>query len=143
MADPRTALAPAGAAAVAPEHRGRLAVADRAVQRIAAAAATEVEGTRRTTGSGPRSTAAAVGDALGAVLGRAYPDVECSVAGRRARVRVEVAAVWPHPAPQVAARVREHVRARLEELADLSVDDVSVVVATYLPPTAAAQRRVQ
>nr|WP_240896973.1 Asp23/Gls24 family envelope stress response protein [Kineococcus vitellinus] len=119
-----------------------MTVSDRAVARIATAAAGEVEGTRRTAATGPRTAATAVSGVLDSVLGRVYPDVDCTVAGRRARVRVEVAAVWPHPAPQVAARVREHVRARLEELADVRVDDVSVVVATYLPPTAAARRRV-
>jgi uncharacterized alkaline shock family protein YloU len=110
-----------------PGDRGRLVVADRAVTRIAEAAAF-VPGTARRSG------------VVGSVLGRNYPDVSCTVAGRRARVGVEVAGVWPHPAPEIAARVRDAVRTALQEFAGLTVDDVSVVVADYLPEPETTRR---
>lgn len=102
-------------------------MADRAVGRIAEAAA-RVPGTGRTTG------------VVGGVLGRNYPEVSCTVAGRRVRVRVEVAALWPHPAPEVAARVRTSVRSALVDLADMVVDDVTVLVADYLDEAVTVRR---
>jgi uncharacterized alkaline shock family protein YloU len=124
-----------------PGQRGRLVVSERAVSRIAEAAAL-VDGTRRTDAGRPRTTAGAVAGVVDDVLGRSYPDVDCTVAGHRARVRVEVAAVWPQPAPQVAARVRASVGEALARLAGMTVDDVSVVVATYLTDRPATTRRV-
>lgn len=124
-----------------PGTRGRLVVSERAVARIAEAAAL-VPGTRRTGAAHPKTAAATVSGVVDGVLGRSYPDVDATVAGRRARVRVEVAAVWPHPAPQVAARVRDAVGEALNRLAGMTVDDVSVVVATYLTDRPDTARRV-
>ena len=122
-------------------ERGRLVVSERAVSRIVEAAAT-VPGTLRTSNAGSRSAAAAVSDVVDSVLGRSYPDVDCTVAGHRARVRVEVAAVWPVPAPQVAARVQQAVTEALDRYAGMTADDVSVVVATYVTDQPDSTRRV-
>lgn len=124
-----------------PAERGRLVVSERAVARIAEAAAL-VPGTRRTGSAHPRTAAAAVSGVVDSVLGRSYPDVDCTVAGHRARVQVEVAAVWPHPAPAVAARVQTAVADALTTYAGMTVDDVSVVVATYLSDRPEPTRRV-
>jgi uncharacterized alkaline shock family protein YloU len=122
-------------------ERGRLVVSERAVSRIVEAAAT-VAGTRRTSSANPRTAAAAVSGVVDSVLGRSYPDVDCTVAGHRARVRVEVAAVWPVPAPQVATRVQAAVTEALDRYAGMTADDVSVVVATYVTDQPETTRRV-
>ncbi|WP_369054244.1 Asp23/Gls24 family envelope stress response protein [Kineococcus terrestris] len=134
------------AVATAPEQRGRLVVHDRVVQRIAEAAAAGVPGTTRTGGTGSGGAGARVAGALDTVLGRAYPSVDCTVAGHRARLRVQVAAVWPHPAAQVAAAVRDAVRDAVTALAATTVDAVEVTVATYVTAERAGTtgtRRVQ
>ncbi|WP_432574305.1 Asp23/Gls24 family envelope stress response protein [Kineococcus sp. SYSU DK005] len=134
------ALTPARAAVGAPSAeaaaemggRGHLVVQDRAVQRIAEAAAVEVEGV---------APAGATTGAIGNALGRDYPRVDCEVAGHRVRVRLEIVTVWPHSAAEVAAAVGDHVRERLRVLAGMSVDSTRVTVARVAPPTTAAPRR--
>lgn len=114
--------------------RGSLAVKDKAVERITAAAVREVPGvvpSDQTTG------------AIGTALGRDYPRVQVEVAGRRARVHVDVVTAWPRPAADVAAAVRDHVADRLHVLAGLDVDVVDVSVAKVVRPTAPERRRVQ
>ncbi|WP_328291266.1 Asp23/Gls24 family envelope stress response protein [Kineococcus sp. NBC_00420] len=114
--------------------RGSLEVKDKAVERIAAAAVLQVPGV------------IAAGEATGTiatVLGRAYPRVDVHVAGRRARVHVDVVTAWPRSAAEVAAAVRAHVSDRLHALADLDVDAVDVAVAKVIRPTTPDRRRVQ
>lgn len=125
-----------GPGAVDPAHvdpagRGRLVVADRAVERIAQAAASTVSGSVRT------GSTDAVGGAVDAALRatalkRAYPTADCTRAGNRVRVQVEVAARWPVAAPDLAARVRHHVVDELTRLAGVVVDACDVTVATYV-----------
>jgi len=114
--------------------RGSLDVKDKAVERIAQAAVSEVSGV------------IAAGEATGTIataLGRAYPRVEVHVAGRRARVHIDIVTAWPRPAADVAAAVRDHVADRLHALADLEVDVVDVAVAKVVRPTTPDMRRVQ
>lgn len=114
--------------------RGSLEVKDKAVERIAQAAVSEVSGV------------IAAGEATGTIataLGRAYPRVEVHVAGRRARVHIDIVTAWPRPAADVAAAVRDHVADRLHALADLDVDVVDVAVAKVVRPTTPDRRRVQ
>lgn len=115
-------------------RRGSLVVSDKAVQRIAAAAALEVPGVA------PRSTSAS---ALGSALGRTYPRVDCQVAGHRVRAEVQIVTHWPQPAARVAAEVREHVAQRLRTLAALEADSVEVHVEKVVRPTTPERRRVQ
>ncbi|WP_208972294.1 Asp23/Gls24 family envelope stress response protein, partial [Kineococcus rubinsiae] len=115
-------------------RRGTLRVADRAVERIAEAAALEVPGVAPS-GAGTGT--------LGTALGRAYPRVGCQVAGRRVRADVEIATRWPQPADRVAAAVREHVTERLSTLAALDVDAVDVRVAEVVRLVARDARRVR
>jgi uncharacterized alkaline shock family protein YloU len=81
-----------------------------------------------------RHAAATASHSTGPRLTRTkLPDVEVEVAGQRARVRAWVAAAWPEPAADVAARVRDAVRGELERLVGVSVDDLVVTVAAVLP----------
>lgn len=106
-----------------PSERGRLSVADRALQKIVTAAALEVDGVAPG-GSG----------GLGRLFGSGYPSVVLEHAGSRVRVEVDVASVWPHPAARVAADVRTAVARRLDELAAVSADAVSVTVRDVVRP---------
>lgn len=117
-----------------PGERGTLVIKDRAVQRIAEAAALQVPGVvpaAQSTGS------------IGAALGRAYPRVDCDVAGGRVRAEVEIVGLWPVPATQLGAQVRAAVTEQLEQLAGLRVDAVDVTIAKVVRVAAPPRRRVQ
>jgi len=116
-------------AATDPAHRGRLVVHDRVVERIATAAACEVDGVVRSGGT------------LDGVVGRRYPRAEARTAGSRTRVDLTVAVVWPTPLPRALGEVREHVRDRLRALAGLEADAVDVVAATLVSGTDAEPAR--
>jgi len=117
-----------------PGERGSLIIRDRAVQRIAAAAALAVPGVV----PAGQST-----NSLNAALGRAYPRVGCDVAGGRVRAEVEIVGRWPTSAPELGAQVRQAVTDQLRALAGLRVDAVDVTIAKIVRVTAAPPRRVQ
>jgi uncharacterized alkaline shock family protein YloU len=117
-----------------PGERGNLIIKDRAVQRIAEAAALSVPGV---------VPAAQSTNTLNAALGRAYPRVDCEVAGGRVRAEVEIVGLWPTPAPQLGAQVRQTVTDQLQRLAGLRVDAVDVTIAKMIRTAAAPRRRVQ
>lgn len=118
VADPR-ALAAATAAPI-PEpssvpiggDRGRLDIAQRAVERIA-------EITARRHGAVVRRDA---------VLGRGLPKACAAIAGRRTRVEVRVAAAWGRPLSEVATEVRQAVTTDIERFTALGVDRVDVEI---------------
>ena len=114
-----------------PAQRGRLVIADRVVERIATAAAGEVQGV------------ASQGSGLDQVLGHGYPKAKATVAGDRARVHVQIAVFWPHPLGQVCGQVRDEVRDRLTKLIGVRVDAVDVTAAKVMRATKPEQRRVQ
>lgn len=115
-----------------PGQRGTLTIAPKVVERVAAIAASSVAGV--TTPEGSR---------LGQVLHRTYPRVEVEVAGDRAVLALEVAAVWPTPLPSVAADVAHTVREELGRLAGVKVDRMTVRVADVIKPTPTNRKRVQ
>ncbi len=117
-----------------PGARGNLIIKDRAVQRIAEAAALSVPGV---------VPAAQSTNTLNAALGRAYPRVDCEVAGDRVRAEVEIVGLWPTPAPQLGAQVRQAVTDQLQRLAGLRVDAIDVTIAKMIRAAAAPRRRVQ
>lgn len=117
-----------------PGCRGSLLIKGRAVQRIAEAAALGV------TGVAPADKST---NALNSALGRAYPRVDCDVAGGRVRAELEIVGVWPTPAPLLAGQVRDAVTDQLERLAGLTVDAVDVTIAKIIRMQAAPRRRVQ
>ncbi len=130
-AAPPTPGARPAAALPDPAERGRLDIAERVIERLATIAAGEVPGVRR------------VGSGLEGVVGRQYPNVRAEVAGGHARVRVDIAVVWPAPLGRTAAAVRDRVRDQLQSLAGMTVDAVDVTVATVTQPAAPNERRVQ
>lgn len=142
MAEPGAAVLVAGEVLVEPGSRGRLTVADRVVQRIAEAAAAGVDGVApRTSSNG--SLAGDVTTAVGGALGRSLPRASCVRAGTRVRVEVEVATLWPRPAAEVAALVRDGVAERLQTLAGVRVDAVAVTVAKVVRSATPARVRVR
>ena len=102
--------------------RGTVTVRDKAVQRIARAAACEVGGVHEH------------GSRLGVLGGRTLPAVDVEVSDGQARARVELAVAWPRPCRTVADGVRSRVRWALSELAGLGVDTVDVTISTILTP---------
>ncbi len=114
-----------------PGARGRLVIADKAVERIASGAAREVPAVHPTgarLGLPPRTSS--------------LPSASATVAGGRSRVKVEVAIRWPASAATAAAAVRDHVQERVATLTGMTVDGVDVVVADVVH-AASETRRVQ
>lgn len=91
-------------------------VAPKVVERLAVAAAREVD-----------ATAAARGGLAGLVRGD-LPRATAVVAGNTSRLSVEIAVRWPESLADVAARTRHHVTTRVGALAgvDVTACDVSV-----------------
>lgn len=122
MTRPETALAPA-------EERGTTTLADVVVERVAAAAAAEVQaayGLRRHL----------VGKAVGRPAVRADVDLDGSVASLTLALAVE----YPAPVRPVTRDVRTHVTARVRELCDVTVDHIDITVASLPRPTATVRR---
>ncbi|MFC4127757.1 Asp23/Gls24 family envelope stress response protein [Nocardia rhizosphaerae] len=99
------------------ELPGRTTVGERAVRRIAAAAAAEVDGV--------------------------VPDVrvDAEVAGTSAGLRVRLPVRYPSPVARVAEQCRGHLIARVTELTGLAVPFVEIEVTALVAQT--AQRRVR
>lgn len=117
----RDGLAPAA-------ERGHLDVRPRVVEKVARRAAGEVDGVVPSTAGR---------------LGRTHlPDVSSSVHGRRTRLDVAVALRWGLPAADVAARVRDHVTTRVQQLTGLTVAGVDVSVDALVVPTTETAGRV-
>ena len=78
-------------------------------------------------------------------LGALTADLEATQAnlGGRARVELQVASVWPHPAARVAADVREAVTSQLARLAAVQADAVSVTVDAVVRTSAPERARVR
>ncbi|ROR92322.1 Asp23/Gls24 family envelope stress response protein [Nocardioides aurantiacus] len=112
----------------APEERGRTVIADRVVERIASAAAGEVESTVDSRGG------------FGRLVRGRLPSAEAVVAGRTSRISVEVGAVWPASLSQLTARVRDHVGERVHTLTGVEVTAVDVTVADVVHSTAPSRR---
>ncbi|MGZ0145888.1 Asp23/Gls24 family envelope stress response protein [Kribbella sp. WER1] len=90
--------------------RGRLEIAQRAVERIAEITARRHGGVVRRDG----------------VLGRGLPKARAVVAGRRTRIELQVAAAWGRPLAEVAAEVQQAVTEDVERFTGLGVDRVDV-----------------
>lgn len=126
----------AAAASAEPGQRGSLKIADRVVEKIATAAAAEVDGVQRSTASG-------IDGAFEDALGRALPKASATVAGNHVTVRLQIETVWPLPLAQTAKTVRDHVRERLTFLVGFQVDRVDVTIAKVSAPQPQQQRRVE
>ncbi|MEX5719279.1 Asp23/Gls24 family envelope stress response protein [Geodermatophilus maliterrae] len=128
----RTPSVATPSAAADPGTRGRLHVADRVVERIAAQAAAEVD---RATGA-PRRV-------LGLSLGSAdeRPTVDAHVDWPVATVSVVMSVAWPAPVLEVTEQVRRHVEEQLATLAGVQTAGVDIRV-TALPGPRSGDRRV-
>lgn len=113
-------MAEAGADLAQQGGPGRTTIAPRVVERIAVAAAAEVDATARASGGLTRL-----------VRGR-LPRASAVVAGQTSRISVEVAATWPTPLASVAGEVRDHVTERVGTLAGVDVTAVDVTVAEII-----------
>ena len=137
MADPHTApisspsLDPRTVAANRPAaDRGRLVIADRVVERIAAKAAADTPGV------------VPVGSGLAGLVGAKLPKADARIGGQRVRVKVQIAAQWPTPLPTVTRQVRDAVTGQISRLVGYTVDSVDVVAAdvvTQRPQTRTVQ----
>lgn len=98
------------------EDRGTLEVRDVALRHLAERVSLDVPGTVRST------------SVLRNLAGSSYPRADLRVSGRRALVRLQVAATWPCAASRLAAQVRDTVRDEVARLSGLSVGSVDVLV---------------
>jgi len=116
-----------------PEERGRLAVDDRVVEKVAGHAVTFIS-----------DAAAAPRRVLGVKVGAARPDdaasVQAEVQGDMANVHVVIAVRWPKPVQKVADEVRERIRAEVTAITGVRVVHVDVEVVSLTLPD--SSRRV-
>ncbi|MCW2739715.1 MAG: Asp23/Gls24 family envelope stress response protein [Blastococcus sp.] len=99
--------------------QGRLEIADRVIERIAAQAAAEVA---RATGASRR----VLGVSLGTQDER--PDVTAHVDGDIATVDVVMSVAWPAPVAEVTEQVRARIVQQLADLADVRTAQVDIRV---------------
>lgn len=99
-------------------ERGTLTIEDRVVERIAAQAVTELDGTERPA------------------------KVRAQVTGESATLDVRLSIVYPLSVASTTENARRHLRQRVGELAGLRISRVDITVAT-MRTRAAETRRVQ
>ncbi|GEM_PF-794082 len=111
-------------------ERGHTILSDRVVEKIAGKAASEVDGVGGVEGSGLSRLAGLFSSDDDARRAHAEADVD------RASTSVDltVSIRYPEPVGATADRVRDHVRARLQELTGLEVTEVNVTVPELVPP---------
>ena len=119
----------AGASATEPGSRGRLTIREKAVERVAFAAALEVDGVLRHS------------HGIGRLAGRELPSAEIEVSGDHVRASLAVAVTWGSPLAATATRVQHQVSRGLGELSGLTVDCVDVHVQYVVAPGRDAGRR--
>jgi len=133
--EPAEGTVPADDGAVADDGaatRGRLEIADRVIERIAAQAAAEVD---RATGT-PRRV---LGVSVGSPTDR--PDVSARVDGPIAIVDVVMSVAWPAPVTKVTEQVRVRIVQQLADLASVRAAQVDIRV-TALVSEQSSERRV-
>ena len=113
-----------------PAGRGRLRIANKVVEKIAAMAAHEVD----------QVTEHRAG--LRLLPGRGLPRASAEVAGGHVRIGVEIATPWPASLAQVASQTREHVEKRVSALTGMNIVAVDVSVADVVH-VATEERRVR
>lgn len=99
-----------------PAERGTLDVRTRAIQHIVERAVLDTPGTVAHRGT------------LGKLIGTGSPRATITMEGRRARVDVDVAAVWPCPVTRIATDVRERVLREGARLSGVFIRTVDVTV---------------
>ena len=109
----------------APEQRGRTAIADRVVARLAARAAAEVE----QTGGAARQL---IGVAMGRETGEGTARVSARVDGHLAVIEMRLSLAYPAPVRALTREVRRHVIERVTGLTGLEVRHVDIEVVRLL-----------
>jgi uncharacterized alkaline shock family protein YloU len=111
-------------------ERGTLTIRERAVERTALAAVRGVPGVSRDDAT------------LRQLTGRRLPSVDVDVAGDHAIVRVDIAVEWGYPLQRLITDVRATLTDALNAHAGVSVDRVTVHVASITAGTGHRERRV-
>ncbi|MFC4605015.1 DUF6286 domain-containing Asp23/Gls24 family envelope stress response protein [Rhodococcus kronopolitis] len=108
--------------------RGRLVLKDRAIAKIAVAAALQVPGVVRQSGG------------LLQLSGRELPRAEVSMGTDSVAIALYLAVTWPCPVAALSREVHRQVGEQIESLGGLSMETLHVVVAAAVPadPTAPA-----
>ncbi len=115
-----------------PAERGTLDVRTKAIQHIVERAVLDTPGTVAHQG------------ALGKLIGTGSPRASITMEGRRARVEVDVAAVWPAPVTRIATDVRDRVLREAARQSGVFIRTVDVTVHAVTPDAVDhQQRRVQ
>jgi len=117
VADPSAEVVPDEGVPTSAGERGSLVIKDRAIERIAAAAALSVPGVVRHSGGGLRR-----------LTGGDLPRADVSTGGRAVSVNLYVAVQWPYDAAMLTRRVHDTVERRLHELTGLRVHELNVLV---------------
>jgi uncharacterized alkaline shock family protein YloU len=110
---------PLPAALAPPDQRGRLVIAKRVIEKIAAQAVTEVPGT------GPARRISALGQVIDSA-GRAKVDAQLD--GAKAWLSVEVGLSYPTPLRAGADELRAHLTRRVEQLSGIAVRRLDIRV---------------
>jgi len=114
-----------------PSSRGDLDIAEKAIDRIAGHAASQVAGVVSSSAT------------LDKIPGRGLPRVSSTVRGSQASIQVEIAVAWPLPLSAVAGEVRSVVSGTVARLAGLTVVSVDVSVNRTERASKAHSRRVE
>lgn len=133
-----TATAPLATGAIAAEEPsgttpGRVAIADRVLERIATHALADVD----EVGGVARRL---LGVSIGQDSTESAPRVEAHVDGQLATLRMTVSVAYPAPVRQVASAIRDLVATRVGELTGLEVRQVDIDVGTLIPVEARTRR---
>lgn len=99
-----------------PSARGRLHIAQRVIEQIAAQAAIEIDGV------------AGGGKAKDLDGRRRRPKVVAQLDGRRAHLQLEVGLVYPGPIRRTSESVRQHISSQVASLSGVEVGRLDVVV---------------
>ena len=120
---------------------GTVSIAEGAVEKIAARAATEHPdaGAAATRVLGLQLPGAGHLGTRGTDL-HGLPKTSAEVDGSKAFIRLELSVRWPASVPATTAAVRAHVRSRVNELTGLDVDEVQITVADLVTDIAAPPR---
>lgn len=104
-------------------QRGSLVIKERAIERIAAAAALQVPGVVRHGDNGLRR-----------ITGRDLPRADVTTGGNAVAVNIYIAAEWPYDAAMLTRRVHDSVERALHDLTGLRVHELNVLVAATAVP---------
>ncbi|MDG4663102.1 Asp23/Gls24 family envelope stress response protein [Mycobacterium sp. 236(2023)] len=112
-----------------PATRGRLTIREKAVERVAFAAALEVDGVVRES------------HGIGKLAGRELPRSDIVMSGDHVRASVDIAVLWGSSLSETASEVRRRVGHGLADLSGLIVDAVDVRVRSVVAPDAGHRMR--